>query len=113
MQFMQHLEIIPQNFWRKTKNAKPIPGRIIFSSAEWFLASFPLAPTWTDFYYHWFPFSILLFDSLRNKFPIGTFLTAKGGAIKNVRPLKYGKPHNNEPELLLLRELPFLIVSWH
>ena len=31
----------------------------------------------------------LLFDSLRNDYPIGTFLSAEKNAISNIRPFRY------------------------
>lgn len=45
--------------------------------------------------------NILLFDSLRNRFPIGTFLTAKEGAISHVKPIVYSDV-TQKPELLVL-----------
>ena len=47
--------------------------------------------------------NMLLFDSLRNNFPIGTFLTAQKGTIENIKPLKFtDTSKKNDLELLVL-----------
>jgi uncharacterized protein with ParB-like and HNH nuclease domain len=48
--------------------------------------------------------NMLLFDSLRCEYPIGTFLTAKQGAINSKKPLKFTDKSkgSTEPESLLL-----------
>ncbi len=67
-------------------------------SGEWQLPQFQRDVKWKV------KQNILLFDSLRSDFPIGTFLTAKEGAITNVKPFNFSDDPSKlkKPELFEL-----------